>query len=220
MGYTFDGENKLIILTAGTTSFSVQDLYSRWKDWVLLTDNSKYVHAFTSVAGDPIGAGQKIAPYIFLNTTDGWFIRPQETDHELRISGNLYSVDANLSLFVPTLGNYTVTVIIERSASAIAVTVGGIDQATVQSALTAQGYTTTRAANIDHLDVDVSSRAEPGEGLTNTQMTMLLELYKIMGLDPTKPLVVTATSKKVPASGADITQTITQVGDDVTVQRT
>jgi len=121
MGYQFDGANKLIILTAGTTSFSATDLYSRWKDWVQISDNSKYIFAFTSVAGDPIGSGQTIAPYIFLNTIDGWRIRPQEVDHELRISGNLYSNDSSLPLFVQTLGDYTVTIIIERSSAAIVV---------------------------------------------------------------------------------------------------
>lgn len=121
MAYTFDGANKLIILSEGTTSFSVIDLYSRWKQFVQTSDNSKYVYAFTSVAGDPIGGGQSISPYIFLNTTDGWRIRPQEADHELQIIGNLYSVDPSLSLFVPTLDNYTVTVLIERSASALTI---------------------------------------------------------------------------------------------------
>ena len=47
-----------------------------------------------------------------------------------------------------------------------------------------------------------------GSGLTPTQATMLLEMYRLLGLDPTRPLVVTATTRKVPASGADISQTI------------
>lgn len=219
MGYTFDGANKLIVMTTGTRSFDVKDLYSRWKDWLLLSDNTKYANAFNSVAGDPIGTGLTIAPYIFLNTTDGWKIRPDEADHELRISGNLYSIDPDLGMFVPTLGDYTVTVVIERSSAAIAVTVGGIDQATVQSALSAQGYTSSRATKLDNVDATVSSRATVGQGLTTEQSTMLLEIYKLMGLDPTKPLVVSPTSRKVPSDGSDIDQTITENGNEVTVQR-
>lgn len=204
MAYTFDGPNKLVVLS-GVTSFSAVDLYSRWKDWLLLSDNSKYLHAFVSVAGDPIGSGQAIAPYIFLNTTDGWKIRPQESDHELRISGNLYSLDPSEQMFVPTLGDYTVTVLIERSSAAVAVTVGGIDQATVQAAMTAQGYTSSRAPNLDNIDVTVSSVK-----LTTQQETMLLEMYKLMGLDPTKPLVVSRLHRRVPADGSDINQTISE----------
>lgn len=217
MTYTFDGANKLVILDAGTTALSVKDLYSRWKDWVMTGDNSKYVYAFSSIGGDPIGSGLYVAPYIFLNTTDGWMIRPQELDHEVRITGNLYSLDPNLTMFTPTLGDFVVTIIIERSSAAIAVTVGGVDQATVQAALTAQGYTTARAPKIDNLDATVSSRTS--QGLTDNQATMLLELYNIMGLDPTKPLIVSTTQRRV-SDGSDIEQTISTAGDGtVTVTR-
>ncbi len=153
MGYQFDGTNKLIILTTGTLSASAVDVYSRWKDWVLVSDDSKYLNAFTVVGGDPIGPGQSVAPYIFLNTTDGWKIRPQEASHELRIAGNLYSLDPNQSMFTSTLGAYTVTTIVERSSAAIQVAGSGVDQTTVQTALTAQGFTTARAQMIE----DVSS---------------------------------------------------------------
>jgi len=47
----------------------------------------------------------------------------------------------------------------------------------------------------------------------------LLELYELAGLDPSKPLVVTATSRKVPADGSEISQTIAEDGGAVTVQR-
>ncbi len=36
---------------------------------------------------------------------------------------------------------------------------------------------------------------ENNPGLTNTQATMLLEMYQLLGLDPTKPLIVTQTSR-------------------------
>lgn len=55
-------------------------------------------------------------------------------------------------------------------------------------------------------------------GLTNNQANMLLELYRIMGLDPAKPLVVTQTQRR---AGTEIVQTIG--GDQVnttTITRT
>jgi hypothetical protein len=36
---------------------------------------------------------------------------------------------------------------------------------------------------------------ENNPGLTTTQATMLLEMYELLGLDPTKPLVVTKTAR-------------------------
>jgi hypothetical protein len=121
MSYTFDGPNKRINIDS-IDSFSVTDLYSRWKDWVV-AGNAQYIDAFRSVAGDPIGVGQSISPYIFLNTVDGWRIKPFAADHELLITGNLYSEDSSLPMFVAADG-YTVNVIIERSSSSITTLVG------------------------------------------------------------------------------------------------
>lgn len=54
MAYTFDGPNKLIILTTGTTVVDVKDLYSRWKEWVATDVNSKYLPAISVLGGDPV----------------------------------------------------------------------------------------------------------------------------------------------------------------------
>lgn len=219
MSFIFDGSNKLIILDTGVVTFTASEIYSRWKDWVLLSDNSKYEFAFSSVAGDPISSTQVISPYIFLNTTAGWRIRPDETDHQLSIDGNLYSVDPNLNLFVSTVGDFTVTIVINRSAASITTTVSGtaLDESTVINALNTQGYTTIRSNKLDNLNASVSSIS--GTGLSDAQATMLLEMYKLFGLDPTKPLIVTSTTRKVPANGSDINQTITENGTEITVQR-
>ena len=52
--------------------------------------------------------------------------------------------------------------------------------------------------------------------LTPEQATMMLEMYRILGLDPTRPLIVTPTSRD---AGAEISQTINKVVDTVTVTR-
>jgi hypothetical protein len=57
MGYSFDGSQKVITLTSGTTILDVKDLYSRWKDWVLTSDNSKWAFAFLVSGGDPVDPG-------------------------------------------------------------------------------------------------------------------------------------------------------------------
>lgn len=45
---------------------------------------------------------------------------------------------------------------------------------------------------------------------TSTAGRALLELFRLAGLDPTKPLVVTSSSRKVPADGTDIHQTVAE----------
>ncbi len=108
MAYTFDGPNKLIILSSGTTEVPVAHLYSRWKEWMLLSDNSKYLPGMRSVGGDPISATKNLGATFFL--TNGWVIRPQEADHRLTVAGNLYTDPAGSSPFVSTLGAYNVTI--------------------------------------------------------------------------------------------------------------
>lgn len=57
-------------------------------------------------------------------------------------------------------------------------------------------------------------------GLSPTQATMLLELYRLAGLDPTLPLVVTATTRRVPADGSEIDQTVAEApAGTITVER-
>jgi parallel beta-helix repeat protein len=55
-----------------------------------------------------------------------------------------------------------------------------------------------------------------GMGLDSTQATMLLEIYRLYGLDPAKPLVVAQTSR---TAGAEIQQSISELAGVVTVTR-
>ena len=248
MAYTFDGTNKLIILSPGTTVLSVQDMYSRWVDWLSLSDNSKYLPAFRTVGGDIISDTSNVGITYFI--TNGWKIRPHEANHRLQVSGNLYTDPAGESPFTNTLGNYNV--LIELSVSNIVdlvkVNTGGIG--TIEQVkdavwgatdlslygansagqkLNAVGasadpwntdlstYTTEGTAGyiINNIPQAVRTELTPeltrvmqipttGSSLTPKQETMLLEMYELLGLDPTKPLMVTTTSR----SAGSINQSI------------
>lgn len=123
MGYTFDGPNKRIVLTAGTTNVSVQDMYSRWIDWLDAdTNNGRYLPAFSTVGGDPLPGGIYLGTTYFLE--NGWKVRPQEADHQLTISGNICSRDGSSPL-VPTIGTYNVVVSMTVSNLLNTVATGG-----------------------------------------------------------------------------------------------
>lgn len=112
---TFDGPTRLIAVNSGITSISVEaDLYSDWKEWVLTSD-SNGPPAFRTTGGDPLPGGLELGAYFFLQNQDGWRIRPQEADHELLVTGNIYPEDGDFPMFVPTLGDFTCIVSIERS---------------------------------------------------------------------------------------------------------
>lgn|SRR3990167_6311753 len=219
---TFDPTNRLIIeINTGSPAVNEIDaveVYSEWKDW-LIADPTRlgWPQAFTPVGGDPRTETQNLGITRFLE--NGWRIRPAEYSHKLVVTGNLFTREAGQSIFKPTIGAYNVHTETVVSNIIDTMTVGGVDQATVQAALTAQGYTTARGPKLDELDAAVSSRATSGQGLTSTQATMLTELFLLMGLDPTKPLVVTNTTRKVPADGTAIDQTIGDAAGVVTVTR-
>ena len=125
MGMTFDGPNKLVILTAGTTAVSIRDLWSRWVDWLLTSDNSKYQFAFTTVGGDDIdlAEGTKIPIYAFLQ--NGWRIRPQEANHTLKVSDGVLLVAGGGDPFVDTVGSYRVNTRYSQPVQAISFDTGG-----------------------------------------------------------------------------------------------
>ena len=105
---TFDGTNRLIKLAPGVTELSVKtDLYSDWKEWMSVDDNSKYITALRTVGGDPISDTEQLGDSYFL--TNNWKIQPWNGSYTLNIDGNLYvdnagvpSATATLDPFVPT----------------------------------------------------------------------------------------------------------------------
>jgi len=105
---TFDGVNKIIteISAAGDNELDVVEVYSEWKEWVTTSDNSKYLQAFTPVGGDPITPTQSLGITYFLE--NGWRIRPAELDHKLTLVGNIFTREPGASVFLPTIGAYTV----------------------------------------------------------------------------------------------------------------
>lgn len=109
MAVNFDGENKIISVNLGVTTLDVKtDLYSDWKEWTLLSDNSKYLPAFRTVGGDPLVGSESLGATYFIQ--NGWKIRPQEADHILSINGNLYQ-EGGGDYIISTLGNFNVTVL-------------------------------------------------------------------------------------------------------------
>lgn len=112
MNYTFDWPNKIITPTdapiSGAITIDVQDMYSRWVDWMVSSDNAKYLQAMRVVWWDPLpGSKQLWITYFLLN---GWKIRPYESNHVFALDGNIYSEDWS-SPFVPTVWAFNVTII-------------------------------------------------------------------------------------------------------------
>lgn len=105
MGIIFDPATKRIVLD--TSQITATEVYSRWCDWCAVGDNIKYGQVVLQVGGDDLGQGLSIPPYFFLQ--NGWRIRPMEADHDLTITGNLFTTEGD-SPIVRTLGAFQVNV--------------------------------------------------------------------------------------------------------------
>ena len=186
---SFDGNNRRIHIHAEVTEANVKaDIYSAWKRWVLRHNNAAFPPAIRVVGGDLIGdGGQQTGDLYFLQ--NGWRIY---IDHFVRINGIIYH-DDNIEPFIIAPGGgviATVSAIAQTVETAVPVVTGNL--ADVQEAIANQPT------------------------LTSAQETMLREIYSLMGLDPTKPLVVAQNER---TAGPDIEQNIDVVDGITTVTR-
>lgn len=107
MAIIFDGVALLITLESGVSEVEVKDVYEAWKDWIKLSDNSKYPAAFRPDGGAPLTSIINQGSYFFLNNTVGWRMKPPEEDGTIYLVGNLAVEDTTLPAFLPTDGAFT-----------------------------------------------------------------------------------------------------------------
>ena len=158
MAITFNGDTRVISLSTGTTTLSVHDLYSRWKDWLLLSDNIKYPPIFSVVGGDTIdqSAGTSIPLYAFL--LNNWKIKPQEANHTLNVTDGILLVDGGGDPFKNTDGSYTVRILFQQPVQAIGFSTTGGGGITVDDILD-EDLTTH---NVPNSTADVLKKTKSG----------------------------------------------------------
>ena len=112
---TFDGPNRIIteISNGGDNALDAREIYSEWKEWVIQSDNAKFLPAFSVIGGDPISPGQFAGSTFFLE--NGWRIRGAELAHTLEINGNLIVSGGVGVPFVSTTGAFNVSYVVNRS---------------------------------------------------------------------------------------------------------
>ncbi len=128
----FDGVNKIITVNTGITEITVNDVYSRWKDWVLEDDNAKFLEALSVLGGDPITNVQSVGTTYFLE--NGWKMRPDEVNHTLSVDGNLFTRDGS-DQFITTIGTFQVLVNLSTSNLIDTIIAAGADADSVWSVL-------------------------------------------------------------------------------------
>lgn len=179
--YTFEGAAKIIQMDVGAQELDVQDMYSRYKDWVL-AGNPQWEPAFENLpagvpgastpsyaGGNPVdaSAGTKIPFYAFL--ANGWRVRPYDADHTLRVTGGILLVQGGGDPFLNTVTPRTVRINYQQPVQVLAIsTTGGASAGSVAAPLVTQ-YRTARTG-VDFYEVltvlDADTRL-PVSGLTS-----------------------------------------------------
>ena len=151
MAITFDTVNKIIQLDR--YSVSVNELWTAYVNWSVLSDNIKYGELMSQIGGTP-----PIALYIYME--NGWLIRPQELDGTTTISGNLLT-HIGTSPIAKTLTSVNVLVNMETPVQAVSISTssggsGGLtdlDLAKIQNKLDVLQTAVDFAINGNTIDV-------------------------------------------------------------------
>jgi hypothetical protein len=110
----FDGPAKQIRVNSDATVIDVKiDLYSAWKRWAQLDDHTKFLPAFRSIGGDPLGGGLTAGDLYFL--TNGWQV---VIDHPVTVNGVLYH-DDSIPVFVIEPGGGVTSVVSNLTQTAV-----------------------------------------------------------------------------------------------------
>lgn len=135
MALSFNGSTKVVTITTDT-ELDVKDLWSRWVDWFLTSDNSKYPLAMLQVGGDDIDpvAGTSIPVYIYLQ--NDWKVKPKEANHTLNVTNGILLTSDSSTPYTPTSGSYNVVIRDQQPVQAITVATGGGGGITVDDIMT------------------------------------------------------------------------------------
>ena len=187
--FRFDGHGRFVFVSTALARLNVAEMYSRWIDWLGVTDsvgdNSlKWPTAMRYSGKDPIPGGFTGTTFFM---TNGWRVRfnPSTT----AVDGVLFSEDFDTAYWnLERQPVYPVTV----------------------SAVVNQVTTTTNVVTGDVGTVAGQVRSELA-----AELLRIIELAKLHGLVEGAPLVVTETSR----TAGDVAQAVNTAGGTTTVTR-
>jgi len=157
--FDFDGEERLIFgredaVIDGVFRFTVEELYSEWKEWVHEGEGAKFPPAFRVLGGDPIGGGIFVGVYVFLRTDLGWRgVPPLINNVVVEITGNFYPEVPGDPVMV-IIENYTTTLKVRNSnlsqgvaTESTTIDIPAIVQAILEAAQSSPIYSDVRNIN-------------------------------------------------------------------------
>jgi hypothetical protein len=191
---TFDGANKLIRVNDGITNLDVQiDVYSAWKQWLALDQNTKFLPALNTVGGEPTIAGQKLDVTYFL--INGWKLKPFPGQYNLDIIGNLFDVDGgDIKVPADVVANDPNNITINLNTSVIVRQVdsgtssGSFDPDTIVSA-SLFGAQETSLYNIEGVVLDIQNTlSNPITASLDVSQSLQLDIIESLSISQSQQL--------------------------------
>lgn len=206
-GYRIYEPSNVTIAPAVLTVDVKKDLWSRWVDYYSTALWS--IEAFSRSGGTLRPTGEYAPADFQLMTSVGWKIVLANYPHETIFYGNLFPEGTDSLFDIARLTEVGIVPRLQGSANLL----------TYNYATSGNQYTLSEIADAVRVELQPElthlMTLQNGQGLDSTQATMLLEIYRLYGLDPTKPLVVT----NILRSAGDIQQVINSGPTQTTVTR-
>lgn len=172
------------------------------------------VSQFTEIAAPTVtvtGSGLTPAESATLNSLVALNTQQTASLNLLLSTASLHTSTLNT---IVGLQNSTTASLTDLSTSIVSIS-GSVLQVLVSQSL---AYTELlqQSASLSTIQSNTDQLLATGGALTPQQSTMMLEMYRLLGLDPTRPLIVNPTNR---LAGSEISQSIVNVNGEVTVTR-
>lgn len=141
---TFDGPNKLVILSS--TTLSLIGLWGAYKAWIR-AGNAQYAIGYETEGGRPIDPSAGTLSPLVVFQRNGWKVRPMEADHTLTVTDGTFVDEGSGDPFVSTIGDFTVRIRYQQPVQAIGYSTTGGTSAPSAADIAAEVITAIRAAN-------------------------------------------------------------------------
>ncbi|URC15231.1 hypothetical protein GD1_107 [Paraglaciecola Antarctic GD virus 1] len=211
---SIDGITRRIFLHADTVGASINpiDIYKEMRTLRRTDESLRKFSLFMSASGNlPKGGGKFTERFVTLLT--GTKIVPFDTDQELTVVGTIITDDGTegIAAFDRSSLNVTTTVDINYIPPQVEIITISTTGSVVPSAneISNAVWNNTKA-------VDLIEAISQLDTINKTQSDMILEIYRLYGLDPTRPLIVTNTTR----TAGDLTQNIAIATNKTTITRT
>jgi hypothetical protein len=216
---------RLVHLHADTVGASLHpiDIYKEMRALRASDESLRKFDLFMKASGnDPKGSGKFTERFVTLLNTR---IVPYNTTHNITIIGTIITDDGLEGIFafdkLPLSPTSNVDIsYVPPQVEVITVSTGAGSLHTVADIWSYAARELTGGeynANITTINGVAVTDINDFKGLDANHATMLLEIYRLYGLDPTKPLIVDSSQR---SAGVAIVQSITDNNGEVTVTRT